>query len=177
AAFLPQRDATGAERGCFVVARAVTERKRLEAELRRSQKMEASGRLTGGIAHDFNKLLADIIVNMQLVARSLRDSARLSKQVDTALKAAVRGGELTRRLLAFARQQVLEPKVVDLHGLLSGMYELLRRSLTGDIDIRLRSGAQLWPVKIDPGQLENAVLNLVINARDAMPEGGTITIS
>lgn len=177
AAFLPHRDSTGAVRGCFVVARDVTERKQLEAELRQSQKMEAIGRLTGGIAHDFNNLLAVIIGNMQLVARSLRDSARLSKQVDTALKAAVRGGELTRRLLAFARQQVLEPKVVDLHGLLSGMYELLRRSLTGDIDIRLRSGAQLWPVKIDPGQLENAVLNLVINARDAMPEGGTITIS
>jgi PAS domain S-box-containing protein len=194
AAFVPHRDEAGVIQGCFVAARDVTEKRLLEAELRQSQKMEAVGRLTGGIAHDFNNLLAVIIGNTQLLARSLRESPRLLKQADTALKAAMRGGELTRRLLAFARQQVLEPKVVDLNGLLGGMYEFLRRSLTGEIEIRQqllgrepecggRRDAQeppengAWPVKIDPGQLENAVLNLVINARDAMPEGGTITIA
>jgi len=177
AAFVPHRDESGALQGCFVAARDVTEKRLLEAELRQSQKMEAIGRLTGGIAHDFNNLLAVIIGNTQLLARSLRESPRLLKQADTALKAAMRGGELTRRLLAFARQQVLEPKVVDLNGLLAGMYEFLRRSLTGDIDIRQLHEPGAWPMKVDPGQLENAVLNLVINARDAMPEGGTITIA
>jgi PAS domain S-box-containing protein len=191
AAFVPHRDEKGVIQGCFVAARDVTEKKLLEAELRQSQKMEAVGRLTGGIAHDFNNLLAVIIGNTQLLSRSLRESPRLLKQADTALKAAMRGGELTRRLLAFARQQVLEPKVVDLNSLLGGMYEFLRRSLTGEIEIRQQllgkepggrndageSESGVWPVKIDPGQLENAVLNLVINARDAMPEGGTITIA
>jgi PAS domain S-box-containing protein len=177
AAFVPHRDASGTIQGCFVAARDVTEKRLLEAELRQSQKMEAVGRLTGGIAHDFNNLLAVIIGNTQLLARSLRESPRLLRQADTALKAAMRGGELTRRLLAFARQQVLEPKVVDLNAMLAGMFDFLRRSLTGDIEIRHRPDTMAWPVKVDPGQLENAVLNLVINARDAMPEGGTITIA
>lgn len=177
ASFVPHPDDTGAIQGCFIAARDITERKLLEAELRQSQKMEAIGRLTGGIAHDFNNLLAVIIGNMQLLARSLRDSPRLLRQAETALSAAIRGGELTRRLLAFARQQVLEPKVVDLNVLLIGMCELVRRSLTGEIEIRLRTQPDAWPIKVDPSQLENAVLNLVINARDAMPEGGTITIA
>jgi PAS domain S-box-containing protein len=177
AAFFPHRDETGAIQGCFVAARDVTEKRQLEAELRQSQKMEAIGRLTGGIAHDFNNLLAVIIGNTQLLARSLRESPRLFRQADTALRAALRGGELTRRLLAFARQQVLEPKVVDLNGLIAGMYEFLRRSLTGEIDVRQESEPEIWPIKADPGQLENAILNLVINARDSMPEGGTITVA
>jgi PAS domain S-box-containing protein len=175
--FFPHRDETGAIQGCFVAARDVTEKRQLEAELRQSQKMEAIGRLTGGIAHDFNNLLAVIIGNTQLLSRSFRESPRLFKQADTALRAAMRGGDLTRRLLAFARQQVLEPKVVDLNGLIGGMYEFLRRSLTGEIDFRQKSDAAVWPIKADPGQLENAILNLVINARDAMPEGGTITLA
>jgi CheY-like chemotaxis protein len=118
-----------------------------------------------------------IVGNMQLLSRSLRDSPRLLRQADTALKAAVRGGELTRRLLTFARQQVLAPTVVELNELISGMYELLRRTLTDEIEIQLALDPTLWPTKIDPGQLENAVLNLVINARDAMPDGGTITVA
>jgi PAS domain S-box-containing protein len=177
AAFVPHRDETGTIQGCFFAARDVTERKLLEAELRQSQKMEAVGRLTGGIAHDFNNLLAVIIGNAQLLSRSLRESPRLFRQADTVLKAAMRGGELTNRLLSFARQQVLEPKVVDLNGLLGGMYDFLRRSLTGEFEIHQQPQVGAWPVKVDPGQLENAVLNLVINARDAMPQGGTITIA
>jgi PAS domain S-box-containing protein len=176
ATFLPHRDESGAMQGCFVAARDVTEKRQLEAELRQSQKMEAVGRLTGGIAHDFNNLLSVIVGNTQLLARAMRQSPRLLKQAETALKAAMRGAELTRRLLAFARQQVLEPRVVDLNTLIGGMFELLRRSLTGDIEIRQALDADVWPIKVDPGQLENAVLNLAINARDAMPEGGAISI-
>jgi PAS domain S-box-containing protein len=175
--FLPHYDEAGAVQGCFVAARDVTEKRLLEAELRQSQKMEAVGRLTGGIAHDFNNLLSVIVGNMQLLARALRESPRLLRQADTAMKAAMRGAELTRRLLAFARQQVLEPRVVDLNAMVAGMYELLRRSLTGDIEIRQLLDPDVWPAKVDPGQLENAVLNLVINARDALPEGGVITLS
>lgn len=177
AIFIPHHDEVGDIQGCFVAARDVTEKHQLEAELRQSQKMEAVGRLTGGIAHDFNNLLAVIVGNMQLLARALRENPRLLRQADTAMKAAMRGGELTRRLLAFARQQVLEPRVVDLNGLIGGMYELLRRSLTGDIEIRQSLDQHTWAARVDPGQLENAVLNLAINARDAMPGGGVITIT
>lgn len=177
ASFVPHRDEAGRMQGCFVAVRDVTEKRQLEAELRQSQKMEAVGRLTGGIAHDFNNLLSVIVGNTQLLTRAMRQSPRLLKQAETALRAAMRGAELTRRLLAFARQQVLEPRVVELNALITGMYELLRRSLTGDIDIRLSLDAEVWPVKVDPGQLENAILNLAINARDAMPEGGVIEIS
>jgi CheY-like chemotaxis protein len=114
---------------------------------------------------------------VQLLARSLRESPRLLRQSETALKAAMRGAELTRRLLAFARQQVLEPRVVGLNALLGGMYELLRRTLTGEIEIRLRLDGDTWPTRVDASQLENAILNLVINARDAMPDGGVITVA
>jgi PAS domain S-box-containing protein len=177
AAFLPHFDDRGEIQGCFVAARDVTEKRLLEAELRQSQKMEAVGRLTGGIAHDFNNLLSVIIGNMQLLTRSLHQTPRLLRQAETALNAAMRGGELIKRLLAFARQQVLEPKILDLNSLIGGMYELLRRSLTGDIDIQSQLAADTWFTRADPGQLENAVLNLVINARDAMPNGGVITIA
>jgi PAS domain S-box-containing protein len=177
AVFIPHFDDKGEIQGCFVAARDITEKRLLEAELRQSQKMEAVGRLTGGIAHDFNNLLSVIVGNMQLLTRSLQRQPHLKRQAQTALNAAMRGGELIKRLLAFARQQVLEPRIVDLNALIGGMYELLRRSLTGDIEIRRQLAADTWYTRADPGQLENAVLNLVINARDAMPHGGVITIT
>lgn len=177
AAFIPHYDDNGELQGCFVAARDITEKRLLEAELRQSQKMEAVGRLTGGIAHDFNNLLSVIVGNMQLLTRSLHQTPRLLRQAETALNAAIRGGELIKRLLAFARQQVLEPRTVDLNALIGGMYELLRRSLTGEIEIHSELGADTWFTRADPGQLENAVLNLVINARDAMTSGGIITIA
>jgi len=176
ASFVPHRGDGGEIQGCFVAVRDVTEKRLLEAELRQSQKMEAVGRLTGGIAHDFNNLLSVIVGNTQLLARAMRESPRLLKQAETALKAAMRGAELTRRLLAFARQQVLEPRVLDLNALLGGIYELMRRSLTGEIEIHQSLEMNVWPIKVDPGQMENAILNLAINARDAMIEGGTISI-
>ena len=175
--FLPHYDEHGELQGCIVAARDMTDKRQLEAELRQSQKMEAVGRLTGGIAHDFNNLLSVIVGNMQLLARSLRESPRLRRQAETALSAAMRGAALTQRLLGFARQQVLEPKVLDLNGMICDMYELLRRTLTGDIEIERRLEPALWATRADPGQLENSVLNLVINARDAMAHGGTITIA
>lgn len=173
---VPHRSDDGTVSGCFVVSRDVTEHRLLEAELRQSQKMEAVGRLTGGIAHDFNNLLSVILGNLQLLARSLRETPRLRKHAETGLRAAVRGGELTRRLLAFARQQVLEPRVLDVNELVVGMYELFRRALADDVEISHQLEPELWPVRADPGQLENAVLNLVINARDAMPNGGVVRI-
>jgi PAS domain S-box-containing protein len=177
AVFIPHRDENDEVQGCFIAARDITERRQLEAELRQSQKTEAIGRLTGGIAHDFNNLLSIMVGNLQLLTRALHDDPRLVRQAQTGLNAALRGADLTRRLLAFARQQVLEPRIVDLNALIGGMYELLRRTLTGDVDIERRLDPAAWPAKVDPGQLENAVLNLVINARDAMPTGGVITIA
>ena len=176
AAFIPHYDDDGVILGCFIAARDITEKRMLEAELRQSQKMEAVGRLTGGIAHDFNNLLSVIVGNMQLLTRSLQQTPRLLRQAETGLDAALRGAELVKRLLAFARQQVLEPRILDLNALIGGMYELLRRSLTGDIEIQQQLATDTWFTRADPGQLENAVLNLVINARDAMPNGGVITI-
>lgn len=177
AVFIPHADEAGAIQGCFVAARDITERRLLEAELRQSQKMEAVGRLTGGIAHDFNNLLSVIVGNLQLLSRSLPADARLLRQADTALNAALRGAELIRRLLAFARQQVLQPRTVRLSTSLSDTVELLRGSLTGDVELQPQIDADVWPARVDPGQLENAVLNLVINARDALPPGGVITLS
>jgi PAS domain S-box-containing protein len=175
--YLPHSDDRREVQGCFVVARNVTKRLRLEAELRQSQKMEAIGRLTGGVAHDFNNLLSVVIGNAQLLTRTLKESPRLHKQADTVLRAAMRGAELTRRLLSFARQQSATQQVVQVNSLLSGMYELLRRTLPSDIDLRLDLGDEMYHTKLDAGQFENALLNLVINARDAMARGGAIVIS
>jgi len=174
--YLPHCDSGGLVQGCFVVARNVTTRLRLEAELRQSQKMEAIGRLTGGVAHDFNNLLSVAIGNAQLLSRTLKDSPRLHKQAETILRAAMRGAELTRRLLTFARQQDSIVQVAKVNELITGMYELLRRTLPGDVELRLELEESLCCTKVDPGQFENALLNLVINARDAMPQGGTIAL-
>ena len=174
--YVCNRDAQGEVVGFLSIVRDVTEQKRLEATLRQAQKMEAVGQLTGGIAHDFNNLLSVIIGNLQLLERPLAENERLVKQVQTALRAALRGAELTRRLLAFARQTVLEPRAINANLLLQGMNELLRRSIGREIEIVSALVADPWTVRADPGQLENCVLNLAINARDAMPRGGTLTI-
>jgi len=174
--YLPHRDEDQVVQGCFLMARDITMRVRLEAELRQSQKLEAIGKLTGGIAHDFNNLLSVAIGNAQLLTRTLKDSPRLHKQAETILRAAMRGAELTRRLLTFARQQDLSLQVTQVNGLISGMYELLRRTLPSDIELILQLDAAVCSTKLDHGQFENALLNLIINARDAMPQGGAITV-
>jgi PAS domain S-box-containing protein len=154
----------------------VTERLRLEDQLRQAQKMEAVGQLTGGVAHDFNNLLAVIMGNMELLLDQVEPESKAAQFTMRALSATQRGADLTHRLLAFSRRQPLRPIAVDVNELIAGMQDLLVRTLGEDIGIELADGAGLWRCEVDPGQLENAVLNLSINARDAMPGGGLLTI-
>lgn len=154
----------------------ISERLALEEQVRRSQRLEAIGQLTGGLAHDFNNLLTVIIGNTELLGERLAEQPELLELSSMACTAAQRGAELTRRLLAFARRQPLDPKSVDINRLIIGMDGLLRRTLSEDIDIRLATIAEPWIAYVDPAQLEAALLNLAINARDAMPEGGRLTI-
>jgi PAS domain S-box-containing protein len=150
---------------------------RNEEALRQSQKMEAVGQLTGGVAHDFNNLLQVIIGNLESLRRNLPvDSGRLQRSVQNAMNGAKRAAALTQRLLAFARKQPLNPKPVDVNEMVGGMSELLHRALGEMVAIEVVRGAGLWRVEADPNELESAVLNLAVNARDAMPEGGRLTI-
>lgn len=153
----------------------IAERARVEETLHQAQKMEAVGQLTGGIAHDFNNLLMVISSGLDLLARHT-DQARRQRVMDRMRQASQRGASLTRQLLAFSRRQALKPEAVDLAAQIGGMRELLRRSLRGDVDVQLEFADDLWPVKVDPAELELALLNLAVNARDAMPTGGTIVL-
>ncbi|MBH0239798.1 PAS domain S-box protein [Methylobrevis albus] len=151
----------------------------LEAEgaMRQMQKMDAVGQLTGGIAHDFNNMLSVVISGLQLLDKRLaRGETDVQRYIDGALDGARRAAALTHRLLAFSRQQPLDPKVVEPGSLVAGMSELLTRALGERIETRIVAAAHLWRIHSDPGQLENAVLNLAVNARDAMPDGGRLTI-
>ena len=154
----------------------ITDRKKTEAQLAQAQKMEAIGQLTGGVAHDFNNLLSVILGNLDTLHEQTKDKKQLQAAIDPAIRSALRGSELTQRLLAFSRKQLLQPTIVDVNQLVFGMSDLLRRTLGETIEIKTALADGLWPTTIDPGQLENAVLNLAINARDAMPGGGTLTI-
>ncbi len=154
----------------------VTSQREMENRLRQSQKLEAIGQLTGGVAHDFNNLLTIILGNAELLAEGLEDQERLRVLADVTANAAERGAELTSRLLAFSRKQALQPQVLNVSSQIQGMENLLRRTLPESIDIKIVEPQGLWLAEIDPGQLESAILNLVINARDAMPEGGHLTI-
>ena len=167
----------GAGRGFFVaVFDNVTERRKLEDQLRQSQKMEAVGRLAGGVAHDFNNLLTVINGYSELLLRQVGENSTLRKEVEEIRKAGDRAAMLTRQLLAFSRRQVLQPKVLDLNATVSGMATMLRRLIGEDIDLRILPGEGLGRVKADPGQVEQIILNLVVNARDAMPGGGKLSI-
>ena len=154
----------------------ITERKRLEERLRQVQKMEAIGQLTGGVAHDFNNLLAVIIGNLDIIDDSLADDSTLRRLVEPALRSARRGATLTERLLAFSRRQALAPEPLDLAGLIRSMDDLLRQSLGELIEMELVTAADVPLCEADRSQLESAILNLAINARDAMPDGGRLTI-
>jgi CheY-like chemotaxis protein len=138
--------------------------------------MEAIGNLAGGIAHDFNNTLGIIVGNIDLLLTQLRPGSEEAAMIESALQAAQRGADLTGALLAFARRQPLSPRVTDVNALIRGMSPMLHRSLGEQISIRIVTAEDLWPVQVDPGQLQAALLNLAINARDAMPEGGTLTI-
>lgn len=154
----------------------VTEQVALEEQLAQSQKMEAVGQLTGGVAHDFNNLLAIIVGNLEMIRDDLPDDSPLHKYLVPAMRSASRGGELTHRLLAFSRRQTLEPEHTDTNTLIDGIADIIRRTLGPSIDVEIDLADQLWPAFIDAHQLENAIVNLAINARDAMPEGGKLTI-
>jgi PAS domain S-box-containing protein len=148
-----------------------------EEALRQSQKMEVVGQLTGGVAHDFNNLLQIIMGNLDIVRRSeVSESPRIKRAVETALTGARRAASLTQRLLAFSRRQPLNPKPIDVTALLSGMTDLLHRTLGESTEVVTVQGAGLWRVEADPVELESAILNLALNARDAMPQGGRLTI-
>ena len=154
----------------------LTAMRRVEAQLRQAQKMEAIGQLTGGIAHDFNNLLTAVIGNLELLQSRVTDQ-RSSSLVEAALRSALRGGQLTQQLLAYARRQNLSPRPVDVNAVIAGMGELLQRSLGGLVQVVTDLASDLWPATSDPTQLELVVLNLAINARDAMPDGGQLRIA
>jgi signal transduction histidine kinase len=154
----------------------VAAREKAQEQLRQAQKMETIGQLTGGVAHDFNNLLMAVMGNLDLLRKRLPNDPRLHRLIDGALQGAERGASLTQRLLAFARQQDLRPVPMDLRGLIQGMIDLLERSLGPRIALRLELPEGLPPARVDANQLELAVLNLAINARDAMPDGGSIDV-
>jgi signal transduction histidine kinase/ActR/RegA family two-component response regulator len=152
-----------------------------EDALRQSQKMEAVGQLTGGVAHDFNNLLTIIIGNLELAQRSLDNwqdgsQERLKRVVTTAMRGAQRAAELTKRLLAFSRRSTLDPRPVDVNRLIGGISDFLRRSVGEQVEIETVGAGGLWKVEVDPVELEAAIVNLAVNARDAMPDGGKLTI-
>jgi signal transduction histidine kinase len=160
------------------VQHAIDQREQVEEALRQAQKMEAVGQLTGGIAHDFNNLLTGISGSLQMLETRIAQGRldAVPRYVDAAQGAAKRAAALTQRLLAFSRRQTLDPKATDLNRLITDMEELIRRTTGPDIEVEVVGAAGLWPVMIDRNQLENALLNLCINARDAMPDGGRLTI-
>ncbi len=174
----PIRDMRGEVIAIVPEAVETTDRRRTEEALRQAQKMEAVGQLTGGIAHDFNNLLAGIMGSLELLQRRLTSGRTdgVERYCAAAITSAQRASALTQRLLAFARRQPLDPKMVDSNRLVASMEDLLRRSLGPGIALEMVLAGGLWPTMSDPNQLESAILNLAINARDAMPEGGSLTI-
>jgi two-component system, cell cycle sensor histidine kinase and response regulator CckA len=156
--------------------RDVTERRRLSEQLRQAQKMEAIGALAGGVAHDFNNLLSVIIGFAELVLAKLGPHAPLRAEIEEMGRAGKRAADPTRQLLAFSRKQVLEPRVVGLNGVVSKIEVMLHRVLGEHIALTFIPGKDLWDVQVDPGQIEQVIMNLVVNARDAMPDGGTLTL-
>ncbi len=158
------------------VMRDITDRKQTEDLLRHAQKMEAVGQLTGGVAHDFNNLLTVILGNLDMVREGVADAPTNEELIDAVIRASERGALLTQQLLSFSRKQILTPEATDVHTLIPNMTQLMARTLGEDIEIETVLAGGLWKVMVDRGQLENALLNIALNARDAMPNGGKLTI-
>jgi two-component system cell cycle sensor histidine kinase/response regulator CckA len=159
------------------VSRDISDRKRLERQFVQAQKMEAIGRLAGGIAHDFNNLLTAIMGYSELVLERASQDAALASDVDEIRKAGERASRLTRQLLAFSRQQVLEPRILDLNAVVKDLHNMLERLIGEDVEIDVVTQPDLESVKADPGQIDQLILNLVVNARDAMPQGGRLRVT
>lgn len=166
--------------GFVLLAHDITDRKRLELQLQVSQKMEAVGQLAGGVAHDFNNILTAILGNVELVRERLKERpARLEGLIDGMQqieRSAQRAAGLTRQLLAFSRRQIVQPQLVNINDNLTEMEKMLRRLLTENIHLEVLREPQLWAVRVDPGQFEQVLMNLVVNARDSMPEGGDLIL-
>ena len=160
----------------FFIGRDMTERLNLERQLRQAQKMEAIGQLTGGIAHDFNNILAVIIGMSELTAAGVAGDAKLSAMVKQIDEAAERGAQLVQRMLAFARKQPLEARVLDVNEAVQRAAAMLERTVGKHITLQTSLGSDLWPALVDPSQLEDAIVNLAVNARDAMPKGGDLML-
>ena len=177
----PVRDADGTVFAIMPEAVELTERRQAEESLRQAQKMEAIGHLTGGVAHDFNNLLQVIVGNFYLLQQRVEkgdfSEAELYRLIERGIRGAQRAATLTQRLLAFSRRQPLDPKSLDVNRLVTGMLELLQRSLGENIRTETVLGGGLWRIFADASELENALLNLSVNARDAMPQGGSLTIA
>ncbi len=172
----PLRDGKGGIVGVIGVVVDMTGRKHLEEQLRQAQKMEAVGRLAGGVAHDFNNLLSVIVGHTTLARNKLPPGDPLHRHCDQITRAAERAGALTRQLLAFSRKQVLQPRILDLSAVVTDLCRMLPRLIGEDIEVITRSEPELGLVKVDPGQIEQVLMNLVVNARDAMPRGGQLTL-
>ncbi|MDX2192979.1 MAG: PAS domain-containing protein [Gemmatimonadales bacterium] len=173
----PLRDADGRIVGVIASAIDIGERKALEEQLRHAQKMEAVGRLAGGIAHDFNNILTVITGYCELLQFSLPDEPTLRADVEQVHRAALRAAGLTRQLLAFSRRQVVQPRVIDVNEVVRTLEPMLRRLIGEDVELEVALAPDAGSVRADPGQLEQVLVNLVVNARDAMPEGGRIAIA
>jgi len=170
------RNANGETEKLVIVNRDITERKQLEQQLYLSQKLEAVGRLSGGVAHDFNNLLGVIIGYSEVMQKRMAPNDRFREAADEILKAAHRAAALTKQLLAFSRKQVLEPKVLDLNTVVADVEKMLKRLIGEDILLEILVSPDLHAVKADPGQIGQVIMNLAVNARDAMPNGGKLTI-
>jgi PAS domain S-box-containing protein len=174
---VPEISPDGTPLGFFVFSHEITEQKQMQAALVQAQKMEAIGQLTGGLAHDFNNLLTVIIGNLAALQDHRPDDAEINEFVDPALQSARRGVQLIKRLLTFSRQQPLEPQAVDIGGLIGSLAKLVRRSLPESIAVSTDLAGASTHALVDPGQLESALLNFALNARDAMPDGGRLHIA